>query len=109
MTGAEKQKTVDAAKARTKAAPTNEAAPKKRRKGGCCSPSRAMEEAGSGARQGSCRLSHAANAGLFVDFGTMPTTESFSGFSVTAPMGVQLRVWRDQRAGLRARAWRYTA
>ena len=34
----------------------------------------------------------------------MPTPASFLGFSVTAPMGVQLRVWRDQRAGFRARA-----
>ena len=40
---------------------------------------------------------------------TMPTTEPLSGFSVTAPMSVQLRVWRDQRAGSRARASRYTA
>jgi aminoglycoside/choline kinase family phosphotransferase len=32
------------------------------------------------------------------------TTESRSGLSVTAPIGVQLCVSRDQRAGLRSRA-----
>jgi hypothetical protein len=54
----------------------------------------------SGACQGSCRFRHAASAGLFDDV----MAESRSGSSVTAAMGDQLRVWRDQRAGLRTRA-----
>ena len=40
-----------------------------------------------GARQGSRRPGHAANFELFDAFVTVPTTESFSGFSVTAAMG----------------------
>lgn len=39
----------------------------------------------------------------------MLSTESRSGLSVTAPMGAQLRVWRDQRAGVRSRASAYSA
>jgi hypothetical protein len=52
------------------------------------------------ARQGSCRLVHAANA----CWSTAPrglTTQSRSGFKVTGPTGVQLRVAPHQRRGLR--------
>jgi NAD(P)-dependent dehydrogenase (short-subunit alcohol dehydrogenase family) len=57
-----------------------------------------------GARQGRCRLSHAANGCISSAAVAIATTESRSGLSVTAPIGVQLRVSRDQRAGLRSRA-----
>ncbi|MBB5407428.1 hypothetical protein HDG34_001360 [Paraburkholderia sp. HC6.4b] len=62
-----------------------------------------------GARQASCRLTHAARGCLFALIDAISTTESRSGLSVTAPTGVQLRVWRDQRAGLRSRALSYSA
>ena len=58
-----------------------------------------------GARQGSCRLCHAASGCISLSCDAVATTESRSGLSVTAPMGDQLRVCRDQRAGLRSRAW----
>lgn len=58
-----------------------------------------------GARQGSCRLFHAASGCISSVFDAMATTASRSGLSVTAPTGVQLRVRPDQRAGLRSRAW----
>jgi hypothetical protein len=65
---------------------------------------------GIGACQGSCRYGHAASAVLFgLGRDAVLTTTSRSGFKATAPIGSQLRVWRDQRAGLRARAWRYSA
>jgi hypothetical protein len=57
-----------------------------------------------GARQGSCRLGHATFASIFSSWTAMLTMLSRSGFRVTAPIGDQLRVWRDQRDGLRARA-----
>jgi transposase-like protein len=57
-----------------------------------------------GARQGSCRLVHAANGCLGSAFMWALTTESRSGLRVTAPMSVQLRVAPDQRAGFRSRA-----
>ena len=62
-----------------------------------------------GARQGSCRLVYAANGCLRSAFVWAATSESRSGLRVTAPMGVQSRVVPDQRAGLRARAWRYNS
>jgi len=60
-----------------------------------------------GARQGSCRPGHAAE-GLFSVPGqdAALTMTSRSGFKATASIGSQLRVWRDQRPGLRSRAWR---
>jgi hypothetical protein len=58
----------------------------------------------SGARQGSCRLIHAASGCVFAGFERAATTESRSGLRVTGPMGVQSRVFPDHRAGLRARA-----
>jgi len=58
-----------------------------------------------GARQCSCRPSHAASGCISSTVEAIATTESRSGLSVTAPIGVQLRVLRDQRAGLRSRAW----
>lgn len=65
---------------------------------------------GSGACQGSCRSGHAASAVLsWLGRDAVLTTTSRSGFKATAPIGSQLRVWRDQRAGLRSRAWRYSA
>ncbi len=57
-----------------------------------------------GARQGSCRLCHAANGCISSVRCAMSSSESRSGLRVTAPMGVQLRVSPDQRAGLRSRA-----
>lgn len=63
----------------------------------------------SGACQGTCRLSHAAKGCLSVACEAFVTTDSRSGLSVTAPMGVQSRVQPDQRAGLRSRAWTYTS
>jgi hypothetical protein len=62
---------------------------------------------GVGARQGSCRLIHAANGCLSRELECVLTTESRSGFKVTASMGVQLRVAPDQRRGCWARpGWR---
>jgi PAS domain S-box-containing protein len=62
-----------------------------------------------GACQGTCRLSHAAKGCLSVACEAIVTTDSRSGLRVTAPIGVQSRVERDQRAGLRSRAWTYTS
>ena len=62
-----------------------------------------------GARQGSCRLIHAASGCLSSAFEWAATTESRSGLRVTGPMGVQSRVGPDHRAGLRWRASRYSA
>ena len=62
-----------------------------------------------GARQGSCRLIHAAIGCSFASRCAEATTESRSGLSVTAAMGDQSRVCRDQRAGWRSRAWMYSA
>ena len=59
-----------------------------------------------GARQATCRLGHAANGGISSLREAAATTESRSGLSVTVVMCVQSRVWPDQRAGLRSRAWR---
>jgi thiol-disulfide isomerase/thioredoxin len=64
---------------------------------------------GPGARQGSCRLIHAASGCLSCASDWAATTESRSGLSVTAPTGDQLRVAPDQRSGLRSRALRYSA
>ena len=58
-----------------------------------------------GARQDTCRLSHAVIDCFALVAACASTTASRSGFTVTAPIGAQLRVARDQRAGLRARAW----
>lgn len=52
----------------------------------------AWESEGGGACQGSCRFSHAAEALSFSVSSTALTTDSFSGLSVTAVMGFQLRV-----------------
>ena len=61
---------------------------------------------GIGARQGSCRLIYAAIGCItFSKWALM--TQSRSGLSVTGPMGSQLRVFPDQRAGFKARACRY--
>ena len=62
-----------------------------------------------GARQGGCRLCHAANGCLSLLFRCASTTESRSGLRVTAPTGDQSRVLPDQRAGLRSRASWYSA
>ena len=62
-----------------------------------------------GARQDSCRLIHAARGCLSVVRDVTETAESRSGLSATAPTADQLRVWRDQRAGLRPRASVYSA
>jgi hypothetical protein len=62
-----------------------------------------------GACQGTCRISHAAKGCLSVACEAIVTTDSRSGLRVTAPIGVQSRVQRDQRAGLRSRAWTYTS
>jgi len=62
-----------------------------------------------GARQGSCRLGHAANGKVSGVPECVLTTASRSGLSVTVPMGDQLRVLPDQRAGLRSRAEVYSA
>ena len=71
----------------------------------------AIERPGAhGAWQGSCRVHHAAKTFLSdADCTAMLTTTSRSGFKITASTGLQLRVWRDQREGLRSRACRYTA
>ncbi len=60
-----------------------------------------------GASQDSCRLIHAANRVLFSACSCSRMTASRSGLSVTTPIGDQLRVFPDQRAGLASRAWRY--
>lgn len=65
---------------------------------------------GCGARQGRCRLIHAAKrwfsaSGLIL----VGTAISRSGLSVTVSIGDQSRVWRDQRRGLRSRAWAYSS
>ncbi len=59
-----------------------------------------------GARQGSCRLIHAANDCLSMLAECVLMTTSRSGLRVTAPIGDQFRVAPDQRAGLRSRALR---
>ena len=64
-----------------------------------------MKEGKFGARQDTCRLSHAVIDCFALVAACASTTASRSGFKVTAPIGAQLRVARDQRAGLRARAW----
>ena len=64
---------------------------------------------GRGARQGSCRLIHAASGCMSMHCECVLMMESRSGLSVTAPMGDQLRVVPDQRAGLRSRALVYSA
>lgn len=61
------------------------------------------------ARQGSCRLVHAASGCFSSVAECVLTTASRSGFNVTAPTGVQLRVAPDQRRGLRWRAWQYSS
>ena len=63
---------------------------------------------GDGARQGSCRLTYAA-IGCITLAECAVMTESRSGFRVTGPIGDQLRVLPDQRAGLKSRARRYSA
>lgn len=72
--------------------------------------SRAREDAvnaRTGARQHSCRLSHATNRCLSKASATAAaTTFSRSGFSVTTSTRDQLRVSPDQRRGLRWRACR---
>lgn len=60
-----------------------------------------------GASQDSCRPIHAANRVLFSACSCSRMTASRSGLSVTTPIGDQLRVFPDQRAGLASRAWRY--
>ena len=59
-----------------------------------------------GASQDSCRLIHATNRVLFSARRWSWTTASRSGLSVTGPLGAQLRIFPDQRAGLHSRAWR---
>lgn len=71
--------------------------------------SECVERKEGGACQRSCRLSHAAIGSLSTAFNCSVTTESRSGLSVTGPMGDQLRVLRDHRAGLRWRAFVYKA
>lgn len=68
-----------------------------------------LERVTCGACQRSCRLCHAAIGCLSMVFKCSVTTESRSGLSVTGPMGDQLRVWPDHRAGLRSRAFVYNA
>lgn len=63
-----------------------------------------------GARQGSCRLSHAAKQHLSAIAVAVAATRSLrSGFSVTTATRDQLRVPSVHRRGLRARASRYSA
>lgn len=57
-----------------------------------------------GASQDSCHLIHAMKRGLFSGCKRSRMTTSRSGLSVTAPIGAQLRVFPDQRAGLHSRA-----
>ena len=62
---------------------------------------------GVGARQATCRLIYAASGCItFSKWALM--TQSRSGLSVTAPMGSQLRVLPDHRAGFDSRACRYS-
>ena len=66
--------------------------------------------ANSGARQGSCRLIHAAKHCLSgAAVAVAATTSLRSGFSVTTPTRDQLRVARVHRRGFRSRASRYSA
>ena len=60
--------------------------------------------AAAGACQGSCRLSHAANGCIGLPAECVLMMQSRSGLSVTSPMGDQLRVLPDQRAGFSSRA-----
>ena len=62
-----------------------------------------------GACQASCRLFHAAIGCMSMHSECALMMESRSGLSVTAPMGDQLRVARDQRAGFSSRALLYSA
>jgi hypothetical protein len=62
-----------------------------------------------GARQGSCRSSHAAFCGVCGALVVVLTTASRSGLSATTLMWDQSRVLPDQRAGLRRLAWQYSA
>lgn len=62
-----------------------------------------------GARQGSCRLIHAASSDISTAGELAVTTASRSGLRVTAPSGDQSRVEPDQRAGLASRARAYSA
>lgn len=62
-----------------------------------------------GARQATCRLIHAASGCLLADAECALTTQSRSGFRVTEPTGVRFLVVRDQRRGLRWRAWQYSS
>ena len=63
---------------------------------------------GLGARQGSCRLIYAAIGCITLSECAL-MTESRSGLRVTGPMGSQLRVLPDHRAGFKSRARRYSA
>ena len=67
---------------------------------------RRIDELHRGARQGTCRLSHATNCGVSNTRAAAMTAGSRSGFRVTTSIRDQSRVWRDQRRGLRSRAWR---
>ena len=62
-----------------------------------------------GARQGSCRVFHAASNGLSTAGKLSATMASRSGLRVTGPSGDQSRVAPDQRAGLASRARMYSA
>lgn len=62
-----------------------------------------------GARQGSCRVIHAARSGLSTAGELSATMASRSGLRVTGPSGDQSRVEPDQRAGLASRARMYSA
>jgi len=62
-----------------------------------------------GARQGSCRVFHAASSGLSTAGELSATMASRSGLRVTGPSGDQSRVAPDQRAGLASRARMYIA
>ena len=69
-----------------------------------------LVEFGIGACQGSCRLVvQAALVWVLTHRWWSATTESRSGLRVTAWIGDQFRVCRDQRAGWRWRASRYKA
>jgi len=59
-----------------------------------------------GARQGGCRLNHAACFSMLLPAEAALMTASRSGLRVTAPVGVQLRVGPVQRRGLASRACR---
>ena len=61
-----------------------------------------------GARQGSCRLIHAANGGLLTPARVPAMVVARSGLRVTTSMRDQSRVVRDQRRRFRSRAcWYY--